>query len=240
MHPRILIVKILRFFRINKFAARIYYNHFHGFSSAGKELPGVIEKCIEKAIEFGTVDKGDHYEFGIFKGHTFAHASNYASKKNLKMRSFGFDSFQGLPKIEGLDDTGEEHFYEGQYCAAIDQVKKDIDGTGVDWNKTFLIEGYFNESLNDKTREKYKMDKIAIAHIDCDLYSSTVDVLNFIKDMLIDKTILIFDDWNAFDKDNERGQRKAFSDFLKLNDNMATDSYFTYGAYGKVFIIRLA
>ena len=238
VHPRVIIVKILKMLKINRIAHKIYYKYVHGFNSAGKELIPTIEKCIDKAIEFGTTEKGDHCEFGIFKGHTFAHATNYASKKQLKMRSFGFDSFQGLPEIEGIDDTGEEHFYEGQYCAPVDQVKKDMDTTGVDWNKTFLIEGFFNESLNDGMKEKYKLDKIAIAHIDCDLYSSTVDVLNFIKDMIMDKTILIFDDYDTYNADDELGQRKAFKEFLAENNSIKCEEWFTYGAYGHVFIVH--
>ena len=54
------------------------------------------------------------------------------------------------------------------------------------------------------------MDKISIALIDCDLYSSTALVLKFIRNMLMDKTILIFDDWNCFDGDSQKGQRRAF------------------------------
>ena len=45
MHPRVIIVKLLRLTKLNKVAAKIYYKYFHGFNSAGKELPEVIEKC---------------------------------------------------------------------------------------------------------------------------------------------------------------------------------------------------
>ena len=99
--------------------------------------------------------------------------------------------------------------------------------------------GFFNDSLNDKTRKTFDMKKISVALIDCDLYSSTVDVLNFIQKMVIDKTILIFDDWNAFDKDNNRGQRKAFREFSASNKNITAEDYFSYGAYGKVFILTV-
>ena len=240
MHPRVIIVKLLRLTKLNKVAAKIYYKYFHGFNSAGKELPEVIEKTFNKASEFGTTDKGDYYEFGIFKGHTFAYACNYAKEINLpQMRFFGFDSFQGLPEISGVDITEKMGFYKGQYSAGKKQVIRDIDKTGVDWSKINLIEGFFNDSLNDKTRKTFDMKKISVALIDCDLYSSTVDVLNFIQKMVIDKTILIFDDWNAFDKDNNRGQRKAFREFSASNKNITAEDYFSYGAYGKVFILTV-
>jgi len=241
MHPRVIIVKFLRLLRINKIVSKIYYKHFHGFNSAGgNALPKAIEKCFNKAVDFGTADKGDYCEFGIFKGYTFAYANNYAKKINIrKMRFFGFDSFQGLPEIEGVDITNEMPFYKGQYSAGKEQVVRDIDKTGVDWSKIHLVEGFFSDSLNSETRKKYSMTKIPLALIDCDLHSSTVEVLNFIQNMIIDKSILLFDDWNTFDKDNARGQRKAFSDFLDTNKNITAEEYFSYGAWGKVFIMNL-
>ncbi|MEE9430499.1 MAG: TylF/MycF/NovP-related O-methyltransferase [Melioribacteraceae bacterium] len=240
IHPRVIAVKLLKIAGLNKIVARIYYKYFHGFNSAGgKALTNAVEKCFNKAVQFGTTEKGDYYEFGIFKGHTFAHACNYAKKINLlKMRFFGFDSFEGLPKIEGLDVTRDMPFYEGQYSAGKEQVSKDMSRAGVDWSKIQLIEGFFNDSLNDETRTKYNMKKINLALIDCDLHSSTVDVLNFIKDMLLNKTILMFDDWNTFDRDNSCGQRKAFRDFLDVNKHIVAEEYFSYGAWGKVFILN--
>ena len=239
-HPRVIIVKLLRLTKLNKIAAKIYYKYFHGFNSAGKELPEVIEKTFNKAREFGTTDNGDYYEFGIFKGHTFAHACNYAKEINLpQMRFFGFDSFQGLPEISGVDITENMGFYKSQYSSEKEQVSRDIDNTEVDWSKINFIKGFFNDSLNDETRETFAMKKISVALIDCDLYSSTVDVLSFIQEMVLDKTILIFDDWNAFDKDKNRGQRKAFGEFLAANKHITAEDYFSYGAYGKIFILAV-
>lgn len=240
LHPRVLVIKILRLFKLNRIAGKIYYNFFHGFNPAGKELPDVIEKCFDKAIEVGNVDNGDYYEFGIFKGFTFAYSFSYAKRKKLdKMTFFGFDSFKGLPEIIGLDITKEMPFYKGQFSAKKEKVIKDISRTNIDWSKAHIIEGFFNQTLNDETKKKYGMNKIAVALIDCDLHSSTVEVLNFIRNMLLDKTIMIFDDWNAFNRDNERGQPKAFNDFLNTNKHISAEEFFSYGAYGKVFIISL-
>ena len=154
------------------------------------------------------------------------------------MRFFGFDSFEGLPTIQGIDKTEKEFFYEGQYSYSKDKVVRSLKEMGVDWNRTFLIDGFFSESLNQKTKDNYKMNKIAVALVDCDLYSSTVEVLDFIRDMVTDQTILIFDDWNAFNKNNEKGQRRAFSQFLEENAEVSAIEYFSYGLYGKTFILK--
>jgi len=240
MHPRIFVVKFLRYFKLNRIIGKLYYKYVHGFNAAGKELPKAVEKCFDHAIKLSIASKGDYYEFGIFKGYTFAYACNLAVKKKLdSMRFFGFDSFKGLPEIEGLDITQDMPFYKGQYSAGKEQVIRDISNAGVDWSKSYLIEGFFKDSLKEEIRDEYQMGKISIALIDCDLYSSTVEVLGFIANMIQDKTILIFDDWNTFDKDNERGQRKAFRNFLDVNKHITAEEFFSYGAYGKVFIVSV-
>lgn len=241
MTLRIFVVKLLRVLKINKLAANVYYRYIHGFSSAGKQLPDVVRRCFERAIDYGTADQGDYCEFGIFKGHTFLQAQKIADELNLdRMRFFGFDSFKGLPEPEGIDRSEEEHFYAGQYNCPIEAVKKELTSHGVNWSKTFLIDGYFCDTLNDQTRQQYSIKKIAVANVDCDLYSSTVDTLKFLKNLIMDKSILIMDDWNGFDSDDTKGQRQAFADFLKANPEWTAESWFNYGSYGQVFIMHRA
>lgn len=236
---RLLIVKFLQKTKLNKLAHRIYYTYFHGFNPATKEITSAIEIAFKKAMELKTTNIGDYYEFGIFKGYAFWYAQNTATTYGFnKMRFFGFDSFRGLPKVQGKDKTKEEIFYEGQYTCSKQEVIENLNSNGVDWNRTFLIEGFFENSLNETTKEKYYMNKVAVALIDCDLYSSTVDVLKFIENLITNKTILIFDDWNCFEKDHERGQRKAFREFLEKNRQLSAEELFSYGLYGQAFVIK--
>ena len=130
MTTRIMIVKLLRFLRLNRLIAKLYYDHVHGFASAGKVVrPDTVRRCMQRAIEMGTVEQGEYDQFGVFKGHTFYHAQKSADELGLKkMRFFGFDSFQGLPKPENIDKTEEEHFYEGQYACSYDSVVAALSG----------------------------------------------------------------------------------------------------------------
>jgi len=239
MTLRIRTVKLLRTLGLNRIASKIYYKHIHGFSSAGAELPEVVGRCLKRAIQKEIAEKGDYCEFGVFKGHTFLHAQMAANNLGIKnMRFLGFDSFEGLPKPEGIDACEEEHFYAGQYEWPIEAVHKALDEHGVDWNKTFLIKGYFSDSLNKKTRSKYNIESVPIALVDGDLYSSTVDSLNFMEKLIIDNSMLIMDDWGGFDADEERGQQLAFTEFLHRNPQWRAERWFSYGSYGQVFIMR--
>ena len=216
------------------------FRYFRRFRSFNKSTPLAVERCIKKTIELDTTNKGDYYEFGIFKGYTFWYAQKVAKEQGIKtMCFFGFDSFSGLPEITEIDKTQDGGLYAGQFKYPIKEVEKHLNSKGVDWKKTFLIEGFFEKTLNSGTKKKYNMDKISVVLIDCDLYQSTMKVLDFIKDMIIDKTIILFDDWNCFG-DKNKGERRAFREFLQKNKNISATEFFTYHRekYGKAFIIN--
>jgi O-methyltransferase len=234
-------LKPLRFLRLNRLAARLYYRHIHGFASAGRELPAVIRRCLRRAVDAGTAQRGDYYEFGVFKGHTFLQAQLAARELGLYgMRFFGFDSFQGLPAVGGVDATPERHFYAGQYAWPLDRVQEELTKRGADWDKSFLIAGYFQDTLNAATRTAYRMDKASVVLLDSDLYASAACALAFLQGMLIDNSILIMDDWNAFDRDPARGERRALAEYLQAHPEWRAEPWFHYGSYGQVFVIHRA
>lgn len=59
------------------------------------------------------------------------------------------------------------------------------------------VEGYFAESLPPLGSDGPPRD-IALAYVDCDLYSSTVSVLGFLEPRLKHGMILAFDDYNCW------------------------------------------
>jgi len=231
----------IRIITKSKKIENIYWKHFHGFHAANEDVTiPLVKISLEKAVELGTTEIGDYYEFGIFNGYTFLYVQKYAQLININnMKFFGFDSFKGLPDIRGIDKTDYYAYYTGELSYSKSRVIKDLNSRGADWNKTFIIEGFFEKSLNEGTRKKYKMNKVSVALIDCDLYSSTVEVLNFIKDMIIDKTILIFDEYESilFKRDKDKGESKAFSEFLEKNKNITVEELKSIGT-GKAFIIH--
>lgn len=241
MSARKVAVKVLKKTRLNRIMAKTYYRHIHGFSSAGKEIPDSVERSMRYAADGGKILQGDYCEFGLFKGHTFLQAQLIARRLGFDdMRFFGFDSFEGLPPVVGVDDTGQDHFYEGQYACSLDRVTQNLDRHGVDWTRTSLTKGFYSETLTPDLRERLSLRKIAVALIDCDLYSSTVDVLNFIEPLLQDRCVVIMDDWNAFDSANDRGQRRALGEFQQRQPAWKFRPIFSYGDYGQTFQVSKA
>jgi hypothetical protein len=75
--------------------------------------------------------------------------------------------------------------------------------------------------------------------VDCDLYESTVAVLDFITDYLQDGSILIFDAWFCFRANPNRGEHRAFQEWLKKNPQITARQYQKYALYGNSFIVTV-
>jgi len=91
-----------------------------------------------------------------------------------------------------------------------------IRKAGVILQRVLVVKGWYKQSLTYDTKREYQLNLAAVIHVDCDLYSSTVDVLAFIKDIVQIGTILIFDDWYAFrdeEKKEDFGEQKAFEEW---------------------------
>jgi O-methyltransferase len=236
---RRLAIRTLQNLGLAKPVSDLYYRCFHGFGSATPELPAALEWVIKVAAQHRTLHDGDYCEFGVFKGYSFWKAQHEAKKHHLPCRFFGFDSFVGLPAIGGVDQTNHGEFRAGQYECSQRRVVDNLHAAGgVDWGRTFLIPGFYGESLTQELIARHRIRKVGVALIDCHLYSSTVEVLRFLQGLIGDKTVLIMDDWSCFDADDDRGQRRAMREFLRTQPRLTLEPLFSYGSYSQVFLVR--
>ncbi|EKE14098.1 MAG: methyltransferase [uncultured bacterium] len=199
------------------------------------------EKILKISMQFASASKleGDYLEFGVFEGYTFVSAYHFAQKQRLKsMKFYAFDSFGGLPEIKGIDDEGFQHFDKGQWSCDEDKFKKIISKKRVDLNKTEIVPGWFDKVLNEETKKRLPLKKAAVIWIDCDLYESTVPVLNFITDYVQNGTILIFDDFFCFRGDPNRGEQKALREWLERNPSIKATEFYKFAWHGNSFIIH--
>jgi hypothetical protein len=153
------------------------------------------------------------------------------------MRFFGFDSFQGLPDVEG-EDKKAGIFISGDYAWTRSAVERDLASHGFDWSRGTLIGGYFDQSLTRSEKLDQQMGPAAVVMVDCDLYQSTVPVLAFVADLLQDGTIMLFDDWSCFGGGDDRGEPRAFAEFLRDHPQWRPEWWMDFGTYGKAFIMH--
>lgn len=199
------------------------------------------EETIKNSIDFiaNCKIKGDYLEFGVWRGNHFTATYKFAEKWKLDdMRFFAFDSFEGLPEISGLDMDAPKQFEKGEYSCDVDTFKEIIQKNGVALDRVSITEGWFDKTLNEKTKERLKISKAAIIWIDCDFYESTVPCLDFVTEYIQDGTVIIFDDWFCFNGNPEFGQQRAFREWLERNSGITASDFYKYGWTGNSFILN--
>lgn len=221
------------------FASRCYHKLSPSFRTLSPGAPGAIRQAFVERQGSLPDSMGDYYEFGIFRGFAFLSAQKTCKEMGIDdVHFYGFDSFEGLPPVTGIDKTNNQ-FFEGQFKCGKDQVVANLTENGADWSKTSLIEGFFSDSLTAEAKRLYDFRPVAVALIDCDLYSSTTEVLGWLNDFIQDGSILLFDDWYSYGSDESLGQQKAFSEYLENNINYTAEEFCEFEEHGKGFVIKV-
>ncbi len=158
-------------------------------------------------------NNSDLAEFGVFEGLTLKIFAKNLSKK----KCYGFDSFDGLPSAWG------NILPKGYFKTKIPTFKQ---------SNIKIIPGLFEETL-DKFLENHKK-KFSLIHIDCDLYSSTVYVLNKMYPKMKETSYLIMDEFYGYPS-YEKYEFKAFFEFV---NEMKID-YYILAFSNKSVLIKL-
>jgi len=217
-------------------ASRIYYTLNRSFMTLSPGAPEAIAQALQCVKDRGQPARGDYYEFGVFRGYTLWRAYEACQALGLtQMRCYGFDSFQGLPVPTAEDET-EGKFFEGQFACSKDGVVQWLTQRGVDWSRVVLIEGFFNETLTPQVRQRYPFGPVAVAFIDCDLYSSTRQVLAWLGEGLVDGSIVLFDDWRTLDSSSQ-GQQRAWREFTEAHPGLRAAPFVDFSDHGTSFVI---
>ena len=206
--------------------------------------PKGVEVAAELAIPWRKHrGRGDYLEFGTFQGRSFTAFFRAAEKYGLNdMRFFGFDSFEGLPETTTCrprqQDTDPWAFAAGNYACSQDEFEAILVNNGVDMSRVTLTPGFYSESLTESLKTELAIETAGIVNVDCDLYESTVDVLNFVTSYLRTGTLLLFDDWLAY-AHPFRGEPQACHEWLQANPQIYLTEYFKYTETGVAFIVTM-
>lgn len=150
---------------------------------------------------------GDILELGTYKGGTTVMMANFLKKIKSQRKIFSCDAFIGLP-FE--DRFSEQKNVKGMFGDAnFDKVLQKFQTFNVD-DKIDLIKGLFEETLDKKLSKQ----KFSFVLLDCDIYDSAKYCLEFVYPRLEKGGIIMFDDYDRFDKDNPSwGETTAVNEF---------------------------
>jgi O-methyltransferase len=245
---------------MNRTIKRIVYP-FRKLAARFVEIdPPIAEsKIIYKAANIVASEKieGDYLEFGVFAGHSFIDSYNvikevfeYHSKTHSgrreeglscikaiweNMRFFAFDSFQGLPELAGVDKQ-TSYFNKGEYKSADSQFRENLIKAGIPLDKVIMVDGWFEDTCNQETIRRFRMRGASIIHIDCDLFSSTRVALDFIRPLMLDGTVIIFDDWYCYRGNPRLGEAGAFNEWKERMPGWTFVEYQKEGSSRNSFI----
>jgi O-methyltransferase len=210
--------------------------------------------CLHAAASFLAWNQieGDYLEFGVYQGDSFAtayrailnqrrlHASflgnSPQSNGHSRPRFFAFDSFSGLPQEPGARHAD---YAPGAYACSQDKFIRNIERRGVDLKDVVVVPGLYDRTLNEETKERYGLRRAALVMIDCDLYESTVPVLEFLTDLVDQGTILIFHDWFRFRGSPKCGEQRACREWQERNPHLELIEYWREGPQAVSFLTSL-
>jgi len=166
---------------INKtnFSIDLFHNPNNIFSSDD------LNKCRTDNLKFAisqTSIVGDVLEFGVYSGTTVNLISAMLKEDNI----FGFDSFEGLPEDWKISRNEKFNKHKKGYFA-VDALPKVNDNV-------ILVKGFFNQSLKPWI-EEHRPTQIKFLHVDSDLYSSAIYILDILNEYIVPRTVIVFDEF---------------------------------------------
>ncbi len=203
-----------------------------------QKLISFFKGCVSQLQEIKGNEIGDYLEFGIFNGNSIGSMDIARDEMGAKsMRLFGFDAFEGLPANSETEDDGV--WKKGFYTCSYEQMRECLTKRSVNPDDITWIKGWYENTLNEETIQKFQLKNIGIIFVDCDTYSSSKTVLNFLKPFLNQSFIICFDDWKLNDLDIKgMGEYKSFNEFLESNPNLKVQEIKSYNRKSKTFIIQ--
>jgi len=155
--------------------------------------------------------EGDILELGTYTAGTTIMLARFLKKIKSKKRIYGCDTFSGLPYEDDFSTQKnvKNMFTTRDYESVIKKIRKfNVD------DKITLVKGLFSETLYQQLNEK----KFSFVLVDCDIYKSTKESLQFTFPRLKKGGVIMFDDYDIADRENPLwGETKAVDEFCYEN-----------------------
>ncbi len=195
----------------------------------GRTAEWPYHRCVELATRafatgagYGTAFPGagdptstySMLEFGVANGRTFQLLLHFRDvwlrRMNLRNRvvALGFDTFEGLPPPREGDEAAP--WQQGDYRGDADEVQRYLEKCG--FTDFTLVKGFFKDTLA-KQADLLRCCPPVFVAVDCDYYSSTIDIFDaLLPELAPHGCMFYFDDVSVDFYSDLTGELKAITE----------------------------
>ncbi len=234
-NSEILVRLLMPAYRILRRIARRFYRSDQEISE--RDHRREFMRRAFKALAFNGIT-GDYAEFGSHGGTTFNLAHREIRRHKRQRMMWAFDSFQGLPEQDGTDDY-HPGWKRGKMATSVDTFRALCRKNGIPATAYRTVPGYYDETIGDVAADAPDLPTdIALAYVDCDLYSSTKIVLSFLMPRIKQGSIIAFDDYFCISDRQLAGERRAMLEAFVNHPHFKLSPFVQYGWHGMSFIVE--
>lgn len=199
--------------------------------------------------------EGDIVEFGVSVGKSLGLLGvlleenlalwQYSESACRSRRLIGLDTFSGLPDDDQIHPRWGRGSFATNYLQGHPSLSYGEPITPDSICRLFrhcalpepeLLVGLFSQTLPDLIPGKTQ--KAALVHIDSDLYPSAREALFGVEPILQDGSLICFDDWFMYRGNPNKGEQRAFREFLAEHPHWQAVPYQTYSVFCNSFIMH--
>lgn len=203
---------------------------------------------------YGSHIPGAIAEFGCFEGFSSLMLADLITEfdamtefysKLFPRHLYVYDSFEGFPKSTNTVDSISYEVVDTEYWREHEDASP--PGTEEMLREEFarrlgptswtIVRGMFEDSLVAAPIT----EQVAIVNLDCDLYSSSVEVIDHLlgRRLLPDGAVLLLDDYNCNRANPRFGMRRAMRETFARTDGFYDyDEFLRYGWHGRAFFVH--
>jgi len=216
-----------RIFALRRRIAQIRREDWYMEGWAPRE--GLFRDVFEM-LEFNGID-GDYTEFG-YGERTFSLACWESRRAGIRPKLWAFDSFQGLPPQSPND--GHPRWIAGTMKSELAEAHQHARWLGLRGGEYELTSGFFCDTLTPDREPR----NIAFAYVDCDLFSSTLNVLRFLAARIKHGMVIAFDDYFCYSATHPSGERQACEQVFAESSQWRLVPYKQFGWHGMSFVVE--